>query len=111
MPRMLAESHIVCLPSFYGEGVPKSLIEAAAAGRPIVTTDMPGCREIVHHEDNGLLVPPRDAEALAGALTRLLTNSDERRRMSIRGRIRAEQEFGLNAVIQKTLALYAEPAA
>src|SRR5712691_3676569 len=54
MPRLLGDSHVVCLPSFYGEGIPKSLIEAAAAGLPIVTTDMPGCREVVHHEDNGL---------------------------------------------------------
>ena len=67
MPRVLAESHIVCLPSFYGEGIPKCLIEAAASGRPIVTTDMPGCREIVHHGDNGYLVPARNAAALAEA--------------------------------------------
>jgi glycosyltransferase involved in cell wall biosynthesis len=111
MPRVLAECHVVCLPSFYGEGIPKALIEAAAAGRPIVTTDMPGCREVVHHEDNGLLVPPRDPEALAEALTRLLGDREERRRMSARGRIRAEQEFGLDMVIERTLALYAEAAA
>jgi glycosyltransferase involved in cell wall biosynthesis len=108
MPKVLAESHIVCLPSFYGEGIPKSLIEAAAAGRPIVTTDIPGCREIVHHDDNGLLVPPRDSEALAEALECLIKNPGSRQRMGARGRTRAEQEFGLSKVIQQTLALYAE---
>lgn len=111
MPKLLRESHIVCLPSFYGEGIPKSLIEAAAAGRPIVTTDMPGCREIVHDGDNGLLVSVRDPEALAQALARLIGDPELRRRMGVRGRARAEQEFGLEAVIQQTLALYDEAAA
>jgi len=108
MPTLLAESHVVCLPSFYGEGIPKSLIEAAAAGRPIVTCDMPGCREIVHHGDNGLLVPPRDAEALAEALAQLIGDPALRKQMGTRGRVRAEQEFGSEAVIQQTLALYTE---
>lgn len=110
MPTLLAESHVVCLPSFYGEGIPKSLIEAAAAGRPIVTSDMPGCREVVHHGDNGLLVPPRDVEALAKALAQLIRNPELRQRMGARGRARAEQEFGLEAVIHQTLALYGELA-
>jgi glycosyltransferase involved in cell wall biosynthesis len=108
MPRVLAESHIVCLPSFYGEGIPKCLIEAAASGRPIVTTDMPGCREIVHHGDNGYLVPVRNAAALAEALSHLIENPSLRQQMGRRGRIRAEQEFGLEIVIQQTLALYQE---
>lgn len=108
MPALLAQSHIVCLPSFYGEGIPKSLIEAAAAERAIVTTDMPGCREIVRHGENGLLVPPRDAQALAEALGQLIGDPALRRRMGARGRARAEQEFGLDAVIQQTLALYTE---
>lgn len=108
MPKLLAESHIVCLPSLYGEGIPKSLIEAAAAGRSIVTSDTPGCREIVHHGDNGLLVPPRDAEALAEALAQLIRDPALRQQMGARGRVRAKQEFGLDTVIQQTLALYAE---
>src|SRR5690606_34931013 len=64
MPKVLAQAHVVCLPS-YGEGVPKVLLEAAAAGRPIVSTDVPGCREVVEPGLNGLLVPPRDGAALA----------------------------------------------
>jgi glycosyltransferase involved in cell wall biosynthesis len=108
VPKLLGESHIVCLPSFYGEGIPKSLIEAAAAGKPIVTCDTPGCREIVHGGDNGLLVPPRDPEALAEALALLIGDGALRQRMGARGRARAEQEFGLETVIQQTLALYDE---
>lgn len=107
MPALLASCHVVCLPS-YREGLPKSLIEAAAAGKPIVTTDVPGCREIVRNGDNGLLVPPRNPEALADALARLIENPELRRQMGARGRIRAEQEFGLDMVIRQTLALYYE---
>jgi glycosyltransferase involved in cell wall biosynthesis len=110
MPALLASSSIVCLPSFYGEGIPKCLIEAAAAGLPIVTTDTPGCREIVHAEDNGILVPPKDEHALAGALERLIGDPALRARMGSRGRARAEQEFSLESVIEQTLALYRESA-
>jgi glycosyltransferase involved in cell wall biosynthesis len=109
MPRLLASSCIVCLPSYYGEGIPMALIEAAAAGRPIVTTDMPGCREAVRNGDNGLLVPPRNAPALAEALTRLILDSKLRREMGCRGRQRAEQEFGAAKIIAQTLELYAAP--
>lgn len=108
MPTLLGKSHIVCLPSFYGEGIPKSLIEAAAAGRPIVTCDMPGCREIVRHRVNGLLVPPRSIEPLAEALAELINDSALRQQMGWHGRVRAEREFGLQAVIKQTLALYTE---
>jgi glycosyltransferase involved in cell wall biosynthesis len=107
-PRLLATSSVVCLPSYYGEGIPKSLIEAAACGRAIVTTDTPGCRETVHGGDNGLLVPARDASALAGALATLLEDPPLRQQMGARGRVLAEQEFGVDRVISETLALYAE---
>lgn len=107
MPGLLASVHIVCLPS-YREGLPKSLIEAAAAGKPIVTTDVPGCREAVRDGDNGLVVPSRDVQALADALERLIVDPVLRRQMGARGRARAEQEFGLDAVVQQTLAIYRE---
>ncbi len=106
MPRVLAESSIVCLPSYYGEGIPKSLIEAVAAGRPVVTTDSPGCREVVHDNVNGLLVPPRDPGALADALDRLLGDAQLRHTMGRKGRLRAEQEFALESVVRETLATY-----
>ena len=107
MPGLLARSHIVCLPS-YREGLPKTLIEAAAAGRAIVTTDVPGCREVVRHGDNGLLVPPRNAAALADAVERVLSDRTLREAMGANGRRRAEEEFGIEAVIEKTLAVYRE---
>ncbi len=102
------EAHIVCLPSRYGEGVPRSLIEAAACGKPIVTTDSSGCREIVRNGDNGYLVPINDFKSLADALQQLLENPDLRCKMGARGRIIAESEFSSEEVIQKTLAVYEE---
>jgi glycosyltransferase involved in cell wall biosynthesis len=107
MPGVYARSHIVCLPSYYGEGVPRALIEAAACGRPIVTTDMPGCREVVHHGVNGLLVPPRAAAALADALRRLLLDPALREAMGRRGRERAVAEFSVERVVEATLQVYA----
>lgn len=106
MPQVFAQSHIVCLPSTYGEGVPKVLIEAAACGRAIVTTDTAGCREISHHQENGLLVPPNDTDALIAALDSLISNPQLRQKMGKRGREIALNEFSLNLVVKETLALY-----
>lgn len=108
MPEVFAQSHIVCLPSSYGEGVPKVLIEAAACGRPIVATDTPGCREIVKHGENGLLVPMRDAAALAVALRKLIEDPELRRRMGKKGRELAVAEFSVETVVNETLAIYRE---
>jgi glycosyltransferase involved in cell wall biosynthesis len=107
MGALLATCDIVCLPS-YREGLPKSLIEAAAAGKPIVTTDVPGCREVVRAGENGLLVPPHDAVSLAAALERLIGEPELRRSMGVRGRAFAEAHFGMETVVQQTLALYRE---
>lgn len=107
MPHVLAQAHVVCLPS-YREGLPKILIETAACCRPIVATDVPGCREIVRDGENGLLIPARDAEALGVAIKRLIEDHALRRRMGERGRKIAEKEFGLERVIAKTLAVYQE---
>lgn len=101
-----AESHIAVLPSFYREGVPKSLIEAAACGRPIVTTDSPGCRDVVKDGENGFLVPARDPAAVAEALRKLIENPGLRRRMGEAGRRRAEELFSEEKVIRETLAVY-----
>jgi glycosyltransferase involved in cell wall biosynthesis len=105
MADVFAASHIVCLPS-YGEGLSKALTEAAACGRPIVTTDVAGCREIVRHHENGLLVPPRDAKAVADALARLIESPELRRRMGRRGRQIAVEEFAVERVVAETLAIY-----
>ncbi len=105
MDEVYAQSSIVCLPS-YREGLPKTLIEAAACGRPIVTSDVPGCREVVRHGENGLLVPVRDSGALAEALFDLLKNPTLRSEMGIHSRAIAEKEFSVELVISQTFALY-----
>jgi glycosyltransferase involved in cell wall biosynthesis len=105
IPSELERCHIACLPS-YREGAPLALLEAAACGRPIVTTDVPGCREVVHHEQNGLLVPVRDAEALAVALERLIRDSMLRRAFGVHGRLRAEREFSTEVVNHRIIATY-----
>ena len=94
------------LPSYYGEGLPKALLEAAACGLPIITTDHPGCREAVVDGVNGLLVPPRNAIELASAMERLLTDKELRSRMGQASREKAEQEFGTEKVVSETLAVY-----
>jgi glycosyltransferase involved in cell wall biosynthesis len=104
----MGRAAVICLPSYYGEGVPKSLLEAAACGKPIVTTDMPGCREVVKPSWNGILVPSRDSAALAEALLLLLRDAELRGRLGRNSRLFAEQEFGVQAVVSKTLAVYQE---
>ena len=101
------QAAIACLPS-YREGLPKSLLEAAACGLPIVTTDVPGCREVVNHEDNGLLVPVKNSIALAEALRDLLENSELRQRMGKRSREIVEKKFDVKIVIDATLSVYRE---
>ncbi len=98
-------SDIVCLPS-YREGLPKVLIEAAACSRPIITTDVPGCKEVVVHGENGLLVPVKDPEALASALETLLLDRELRIRMGIAGRKRAVEIFSTRQVNAETLSVY-----
>ncbi|MFO0590428.1 MAG: glycosyltransferase family 4 protein [Polyangiaceae bacterium] len=107
MHKVLQNAAIVCLPSAYGEGIPKALLEAAAAARPIVTTNTPGCREVVRPGETGLLVPPKDPVALAAALRDLLSDPEKRARFGAAGRAMAEAEFDERAVIQKTLGVYA----
>lgn len=107
MPQVLAQSHIVCLPS-YREGLPKALLEAASCGLPIVTTDVPGCREIVRDGDNGLLVEAHNATALADALARLLSDPRLRQQMGLRGRERVLSEFSQERIVAQVLALYSE---
>ena len=106
MPALLRTAHVVCLPS-YREGLPKALIEAAACGRPIITTDVPGCRDVVRDGENGLLVPARDARGLADAIGKLANDAALRARMGARSREIAEREFSVTAVAEETLAVYA----
>jgi len=101
------QAHIAALPS-YREGLPKSLLEAAACGRALVATDVPGCREITRNGENGLLVPARDAVALAAALRQLVENPALRQSMGSRGREIVEKEFSVERVVNETLAVYQE---
>ncbi|HEX4378819.1 MAG TPA: glycosyltransferase family 4 protein [Candidatus Acidoferrum sp.] len=107
MRKVLSQSNIVCLPSLR-EGVPKVLIEAAACGRAIVTTDAPGCREIVREGENGLLVPVRDSKALADALRLLIESVPLRTLMAAKGREIAVAEFSVERVVNETLGVYRE---
>lgn len=107
MPDALAKATLVCLPS-YREGLPKVLLEAAACARALVATDAPGCREIVRHGENGLLVPLRDASALAHAIELLLNDPDRRMAMAKQGRRMVELEFSESRVAEETLAVYRE---
>ena len=105
MPDVYAQAHIVCLPSYH-EGAPKVLLEAASCGRAIVTTNVSGCKEIVRHNENGLLVPLKDPAALASALKVLIQNSDLRKQMGKRGREIVLEEFSDEIVVGQTMALY-----
>ncbi|MES9992461.1 MAG: glycosyltransferase family 4 protein [Candidatus Thiodiazotropha sp.] len=105
MPEIYNLAHIVCLPS-YREGLPKVLLEAAASGRAIVTTDVPGCREVVIENENGLLVPARQSRPLAHALGRLITDPQLRQSMGLKSRAMAEAEFSIQQVIKRHLDIY-----
>ena len=107
MPALFAQADVVALPS-YREGLPKSLIEAAACARPLVTTDVEGCREVVTHEIDGLLVPARDPLALAAAIARLRADPALARRLGEAARAKALTDFDERIVIAKTLAVYDE---
>ena len=94
------------LPSTYGEGVPKALLEAAACARPIVATDVPGCREVVRPAETGILVRPRDIGGLADAIAALAGDPVRRSAMGRAGRVLIEREFAEEIVARETLALY-----
>lgn len=106
MPALFTASNLIVYPSYYGEGVPKVLLEAAASGRAIITTNHPGCREVVHHGMNGLLVPIKDAEAAADAIEELLQDAPRRKLMGLKGRARAENEFDVRKIVAETLKVY-----
>jgi len=102
---LYAASHVAVLPS-YREGLPKSLIEAAACGRAVVTTDVPGCRDAIDPGQTGLLVPVRDAQALADAIARLAEDAALRQTLGAAGRALAEREFDIGRVARIHVELY-----
>jgi glycosyltransferase involved in cell wall biosynthesis len=107
MPAVLASASLVVLPSFR-EGLPKVLLEASACGKPVIATDVPGCRAVVRHRSNGLLVPPRDPGALADAIASLLADADRCAVMGRAGRDMVARDYSVPKIAGATLALYRE---
>ena len=103
---LLMQSHIVAFPSYYREGVPKSLIEACAIGRPIVTTNSVGCKDTVEDGKNGFLIPIKDSDSLAAKLAILIEDRQLREQMGKCSREKAEKEFSLKMVVEKHLNVY-----
>jgi glycosyltransferase involved in cell wall biosynthesis len=109
MPALLSTVDVMALPSYYREGVPKSLLEAAACGLALVTTDLPGCREVVtRHGFDGLHAEPRDAVSLAGLLAQLDDDRDLLRRLGDNARQKVLADFDERLVIEKTIEVYEE---
>ncbi|MGH8814782.1 MAG: glycosyltransferase family 4 protein, partial [Advenella sp.] len=102
---LYADSHIVVLPS-YREGLPKSLVEAAACGRAVITTDVPGCRDAIEAGQTGVLVPVRDARAIYEAVCDLAENTQKRQAMGQAGRALAQEAFDIRKVVQAHLDIY-----
>jgi glycosyltransferase involved in cell wall biosynthesis len=107
MPDVYRAAAVVVLPS-YREGLPKVLLEAAACGKAIVTTDVPGCRDVVRSHDNGLLVPAKNSQALAGAIEQLLQDPVRRATMGARAREIAEKEWASPVITEQVVNLYRE---
>ena len=108
MHELIHKSTIVVLPSYYGEGLPKILIEASACGRPIITTDHPGCRDAIIHGKTGLLVPIKNVNEIVKAIRKLINSRDLIFEMSKSARIHAEKNFDINEVTNIHLSIYDE---
>lgn len=105
---VLKDSHVFCFPSFYMEGLPKSVIDAEASGLPVITTDWVGCRDTVKEGYNGFLVHPNDSDAVAERLKLLIDNSELRNEMARNARAYAEKYFDIKTVISKHLEIYSK---
>lgn len=105
---LYSSSNIVCLPSYYGEGLPKTLVEAAACGRAIVTTDMPGCRDAIIPDITGVLVPAKKADALADTIQRLIVDNKFRASLGMAGRKFAEEMFDISSIVKQHINIYEE---
>jgi len=107
IPKIMKNSHIVVLPS-YREGLPKVLVEAAATGRPVITTDVPGCRDAIKPNKSGLLVPVEDDQALADAIKLLITNPSLCKEMGQQGRNLAQNVFDVKHITKQHLTIYSQ---
>ena len=108
VPALLAAADLMAFPSGYGEGIPRVLLEAASMALPIVTTDAPGCREVVEPGVTGLRVPVGDAAALAAAVATLADDTPLRMRLGAAARARATERFDLGVITERTRQLYRE---
>ena len=108
IPNLFSKANIVVLPSYYGEGLPRTLVEAAACGRAVVTTDHPGCRDAIESGRSGLLVPVRDPLALADAIQRLIDDPELCQSMGQAGRALAEREFSIVKIVDTHMKTYKE---
>jgi glycosyltransferase involved in cell wall biosynthesis len=106
MPDILRRASVFCLPTYYREGIPKAIMEAAACGLPSVTTDTAGCRDFVIDGETGKLVPPRNVEELANALQWMLDHPAQAEEMGRRARRRVVEHFSIAHVIDATLSIY-----
>lgn len=106
IPDFFSKAHIIVLPSYYGEGLPKVLIEAAACGRAIITTDHRGCRDALIKDKTGLLIPIKCAKSLVFAIEKLIDNPSLRKNMGIAGRQLAEKDFDVRNIVEKHMRLY-----
>lgn len=106
MDKAISSANIMVLPSYYGEGLPKVLIEAAASGRPIITTDHPGCRDSIINGVTGLLVPVGDVNALVKSISSLLNDPNLCNQMGIAGRKLAEEKFDIKQVVTQHMSIY-----
>lgn len=103
---LLKQSHIMAFPSWYREGLPKSVIEAEAIGRPVVTTDSVGCRDTVIDGKNGFMIPIKDSNALASALKKLIDNPELRQTMGKNAREYAVNKFDIREVVKVHMDVY-----
>lgn len=106
MPELLASAQIFVLPSYYSEGLPKVLLEAAACGTPIITTDHPGCREAIINKETGLLVKIKDHKSLAYEIIKLLSDNTLMIHMGKKARLLAEKSYNVSSVVDNHYFLY-----
>jgi len=106
VPALLSISDMFVLPSYYREGVPRVLLEAGALGLPLITTDMPGCRDVVRHEEEGLLVPAKDHDALAQGILRLARSPELRRSCGKKAAVKVHKSFSLERVGAEYIGIY-----
>ena len=110
MPEVLSQATVICLPSYYGEGVPKVLLEAMACARPIITTNTPGCRDLAGsgQSQSGLLVNASDVNDLVCAIKTLLAAPSHCKHLGLAGRQIVESQYGFSRIASETLAVYEE---